>query len=226
MCRLRFAALICSLSFMLFTQTRPLLAIPLVQAEEDVDNVHTSSDTNVLDGPAEVRTIEAIWMQYYQEHPPRLFSFLGQVLIGGNFPVTTYTAGQSSTLTFEFLNTLTNLQTPGPTIGSVIYEVNVDHTNPSLFTVIGTSTDAADNFALSYTFGANEPTILGIPLSPTGAPIVQLDFDGIGNVAQGLAFNIPGGVPEPSTWAMMLLGFVGLGFMAYRRKSKPALMAA
>jgi hypothetical protein len=35
-----------------------------------------------------------------------------------------------------------------------------------------------------------------------------------------------GGVPEPSTWAMMLLGFAGLGFMAYRRKSKPALMAA
>jgi hypothetical protein len=34
------------------------------------------------------------------------------------------------------------------------------------------------------------------------------------------------GVPEPSTWAMMLLGFVGLGFLAYRRKSKPALMAA
>jgi CHRD domain/PEP-CTERM motif len=43
---------------------------------------------------------------------------------------------------------------------------------------------------------------------------------------------VPGGeirgflaaVPEPSTWAMMLLGFAGLGFMTYRRKSKPALM--
>jgi hypothetical protein len=35
-----------------------------------------------------------------------------------------------------------------------------------------------------------------------------------------------GGVPESSTWAMMLLGFCGLGFMAYRRKSKPAFMAA
>jgi len=35
-----------------------------------------------------------------------------------------------------------------------------------------------------------------------------------------------GGVPEPSTWAMMILGFAGIGFMAYRRKSKPALMAA
>jgi hypothetical protein len=26
-------------------------------------------------------------------------------------------------------------------------------------------------------------------------------------------------VPEPSTWAMMILGFAGLGFMAYRRTS-------
>ena len=34
-----------------------------------------------------------------------------------------------------------------------------------------------------------------------------------------------GAVPEPSTWVMMILGFAGVGFMAYRRKSKPALMA-
>jgi len=32
-------------------------------------------------------------------------------------------------------------------------------------------------------------------------------------------------VPEPSTWAMMILGFAGIGLMAYRRNSKPALMA-
>jgi hypothetical protein len=32
-------------------------------------------------------------------------------------------------------------------------------------------------------------------------------------------------VPEPSTWAMLLLGFFGVGFMAYRRKSKRGLMA-
>jgi CHRD domain/PEP-CTERM motif len=31
-----------------------------------------------------------------------------------------------------------------------------------------------------------------------------------------------GAVPEPSTWAMMLIGFAGLGFMAYRRKHSPA----
>jgi hypothetical protein len=33
-------------------------------------------------------------------------------------------------------------------------------------------------------------------------------------------------VPEPSTWAMMILGFCGVGFMAYRRKDKLALSAA
>jgi hypothetical protein len=33
-------------------------------------------------------------------------------------------------------------------------------------------------------------------------------------------------VPEPSTWAMMIIGFAGVGFVAYRRKSKSAPMAA
>jgi hypothetical protein len=43
----------------------------------------------------------------------------------------------------------------------------------------------------------------------------------------GLAvFAAVAAVPEPSTWAMMILGFAGIGFMAYRRKSKPSLMAA
>jgi hypothetical protein len=27
-----------------------------------------------------------------------------------------------------------------------------------------------------------------------------------------------GSVPEPSTWAMMILGFAGMGFIAYRRR--------
>jgi hypothetical protein len=33
-------------------------------------------------------------------------------------------------------------------------------------------------------------------------------------------------VPEPATWTMMIVGFAGVGFLAYRRKSKPALMVA
>jgi hypothetical protein len=33
-------------------------------------------------------------------------------------------------------------------------------------------------------------------------------------------------VPEASTWAMMILGFFGVGFMAYRRKSQMSLRVA
>jgi len=32
-----------------------------------------------------------------------------------------------------------------------------------------------------------------------------------------LSFGVSA-VPEPSTWAMMILGFAGVGFMTYRRK--------
>jgi hypothetical protein len=33
-------------------------------------------------------------------------------------------------------------------------------------------------------------------------------------------------VPEASTWAMILLGFAGVGFLSYRRKSRHALRFA
>jgi PEP-CTERM motif len=38
--------------------------------------------------------------------------------------------------------------------------------------------------------------------------------------------TITAAVPEPSTWAMMILGFLGLGFAAWRRKAGAALRAA
>jgi hypothetical protein len=45
----------------------------------------------------------------------------------------------------------------------------------------------------------------------------------------GVSFQGPAvsAVPEPSTWAMMILGFCGVGFMAYRRKQNgPSLRLA
>jgi hypothetical protein len=53
----------------------------------------------------------------------------------------------------------------------------------------------------------NDPWHLDVPLDVTAT------------------FSSASAAPEPSTWAMMILGFCGIGFMAYRRKSKPALMA-
>jgi outer membrane lipase/esterase len=55
-------------------------------------------------------------------------------------------------------------------------------------------------------------------------------WDGIHPTAAGHmpiadAFLAVSAVPEPSTWAMMILGFAGIGFMAYRRKNAMALNA-
>jgi hypothetical protein len=35
--------------------------------------------------------------------------------------------------------------------------------------------------------------------------------------------NVAGAVPEPSSWAMMFLGFCGLGWLAYRRRTSDAV---
>ncbi len=45
----------------------------------------------------------------------------------------------------------------------------------------------------------------------------------VGNILDNVTVTA---VPEPSTWAMMILGFLGVGFMAYRRKSGVALRIA
>jgi hypothetical protein len=61
----------------------------------------------------------------------------------------------------------------------------------------------------------------GNPINIFVADVFSGQTGNTGPVDAGIA-----AVPEPSTWAMLLLGFAGMGFMAYRRKSKPALMAA
>lgn len=40
------------------------------------------------------------------------------------------------------------------------------------------------------------------------------------------AFLVVAGVPEPSTWVMMFVGFACVGFMAYRRRPQPAALGA
>ena len=46
------------------------------------------------------------------------------------------------------------------------------------------------------------------------------------NITNTATFSMTDPVPEPSTWAMMILGFVGVGFMAYRRKAQGAFRLA
>lgn len=89
--------------------------------------------------------------------------------------------------------------------------------------------------------GQPEPLSLSFDVT-NGAPVIvfaEIQVDGLDGVADlgdppTLSLNLPKGasvttasgvfdsfvtttVPEPSTWAMMLLGFAGLGYAGYRR---------
>jgi hypothetical protein len=47
-----------------------------------------------------------------------------------------------------------------------------------------------------------------------------------GNFPNGEIRGFLQAVPEPSTWAMMILGFAGVGFMAYRRRNQTVPLSA
>jgi hypothetical protein len=78
--------------------------------------------------------------------------------------------------------------------------------------------------SISFDTGAN--IACGRAIALVAAVTMQGD-----DVGTGGCNSPPGGspstptVPEPSTWAMMLLGFTGLGFAGYRRARKPSALA-
>ena len=81
----------------------------------------------------------------------------------------------------------------------------------------------------TYATGINDASkIVGYYLAPEFNPVGGF----FGSFGHGFLASEHGSlastVPEPSTWAMMLMGFAGLGFMTYRRtkKNTTALAAA
>jgi PEP-CTERM motif len=76
---------------------------------------------------------------------------------------------------------------------------------------------AFNHLQLQFSAGTYSLSVMGDILS--GSPA---DF----------AFRLDGGtilttaVPEPSTWAMMMLGFAGVGLVAYRRRSRSSFRFA
>jgi hypothetical protein len=89
----------------------------------------------------------------------------------------------------------------------------------------GTNTTS---FMLSPTQQATE--VWNVSLSGPGQLSIGdtgLDGPHIGNIlfsveVDSVGATVTSSVPEPSTWAMMILGFAGVGFMAYRRRNQTA----
>lgn len=75
-------------------------------------------------------------------------------------------------------------------------------------------------FEITGTTGADETGEFGVETTSTapGGAVAFQSFGGPPGVIDAeLALQLT--VPEPSTWAMMLFGFAGLGFLAYRKRA-------
>jgi hypothetical protein len=84
-------------------------------------------------------------------------------------------------------------------------------------TVVTLGTQALGTFDLA----SNDPFITrAIAFTVTGpGGFLQFTENGPSDQQGNLLDNVVlTAVPEPSTWAMMLLGFMGVGFLAYRRR--------
>jgi hypothetical protein len=94
--------------------------------------------------------------------------------------------------------------------------------------------DDGASFYLTSSPGAN-PTAAQVSSSPYSSPAETQAITGqftvngqqnflldyvAGNGSPSVLELQVAAVPEPTTWAMMILGFFGVGFMAYRRKGK------
>jgi hypothetical protein len=60
----------------------------------------------------------------------------------------------------------------------------------------------------------------------SGGNLFSADILGTNGNTGVVAANAVSAVPEPSTWAMLILGFWGVGFMAYRRRGNGAFRLA
>jgi hypothetical protein len=85
-----------------------------------------------------------------------------------------------------------------------------------------TSTDFQHQFTYT-TAGVFSPEVTGSVsgAEPTAASVIF--FSQPVDLTSSLQVNsVMTGVPEPSTWAMLLLGFAGIGLATYRRKARQA----
>jgi hypothetical protein len=165
------------------------------------------------------------------------YNYVGQNFLANNAPFTTsenitgtisFAAPLADNLTFVFGSTSSNVTpvsfsfTGGPlTLTSANFSPN--------FTEFQVATDSNGNI-----------TSWAIVVGLGGGGQINIDnvTSGIQDIGDQVAlgsnfdlnhvagqFTIAAAVPEPSTWAMLMLGFVGIGAMTYRRR-KSAMLAA
>ena len=147
---------------------------------------------------------------------PGVYNFTSSAQLTGTLTLNAQ-GNPNAVFIFQIGSTLTTASN-----SSVVFSNGGGADGDSVFWQVGSSATLGTGTAFAGNILANASITL-----TTGADIEDgraLAINGAVTLDTNDVFT--GVVPEPSTWVMMLLGFAGIGFMAYRRKSEPALIAA
>jgi hypothetical protein len=108
------------------------------------------------------------------------------------------------------------VQTSGSFGNSTTVALLVD--NAEVFDALNNQGNASlltwQQFSWDFTATSTTTSIAFLNRDPTTDYVAALD---------SVVVRTVDGVPEPSTWAMMILGFAGIGFLAYRRRNQAAV---
>ncbi|MEO8455310.1 MAG: FxDxF family PEP-CTERM protein [Sphingomicrobium sp.] len=145
-------------------------------------------------------------------------SYTGPTTLGTDTTIGYSEAGLTNPTFTEWL-TLTNTLAGIYSISLSTSSAGVDFTSAVL-------SDGVNNYALSFVgqIGSNEFWGLGDTLINSGQYTLTVNGNNSRTGTLGGTITIAQALPEPGTWAMMLIGFGAVGF-ALRRKRKLALIS-
>jgi PEP-CTERM motif len=106
---------------------------------------------------------------------------------------------------------------PGHTFTDLVFDLQMLKAATTDLTI-----EAIDGTTLVQSFdltGLKHDADLNFVLVATGGPLTEISLLSTSGIKEAKHFEVSGvaAIPEPSTWAMMLLGFAGLGYAAYRK---------
>jgi hypothetical protein len=139
----------------------------------------------------------------------------------------TFTTDSTSGAVTSF-NIVTTL---GSTLGGTTYDSSLYAANDNFFSPNSFAIAVPGSTVLPYINLAFLNPLTGAGTNPLQVSILlpenEVAFEcsnytcAVGRFANaGSAIGVVEAIPESSTWAMMILGFAGLGFLAYRRKQQ------
>ena len=137
---------------------------------------------------------------------------------GGGVSQTFTTTGGLATFSddiaaFTRVNGLTAFGLMSVLLDGVVLD-SFDFVGPGTSTTLHNTLD----FTTNLTAGQHTLQLQATRIFAPGAGVTSQYFDNV-------SLDVEAAVPEPSTWAMLILGFVGVGLMAYRRRNGAPLAA-